>query len=272
MADAGWLNAKGFQLTASQGGWLSRKLYSIWMTHFNSQPHKEADENAIPDSLPSSSFQLTASQGGWPEAERQMWEKQWFQLTASQGGWPYHHVQHWVFYHISTHSLTRRLTSPPLNASSRRLFQLTASQGGWQRSSDLKNHTQHISTHSLTRRLTSLSTVLICSNVISTHSLTRRLTSENLLFLHPSLYFNSQPHKEADHFLLFVLFSQGYFNSQPHKEADVVIIFILVDLVISTHSLTRRLTAISDKNIFIQNWFFYLLYILVLFFIQIIIF
>lgn len=43
-------------------------------------------------------------------------------------------------------------------------------------------------------------------------------------------------------------------KKQPHKEADDVMI---VDYdnqeIISTHSLTRRLTAISDKNIFIQN-------------------
>ena len=46
---------------------------------------------------------------------------------------------------------------------------------------------------------------------------------------------------------------QDYFNSQPHKEADIDGHVVTVQDGISTHSLTRRLTAISDKNIFIQN-------------------
>ena len=44
-----------------------------------------------------------------------------------------------------------------------------------------------------------------------------------------------------------------YFNSQPHKEADGARAILDYLCNISTHSLTRRLTAISDKNIFIQN-------------------
>ena len=49
-------------------------------------------------------------------------------------------------------------------------------------------------------------------------------------------------------------FTGRHFNSQPHKEADDLIAAIGGDPEsISTHSLTRRLTAISDKNIFIQN-------------------
>ena len=59
----------------------------------------------------------------------------------------------------------------------------------------------------------------------------------------PIWYFNSQPHKEADSCKLQMLGWQLYFNSQPHKEADDVMI---VDYdnqeIISTHSLTRRLT------------------------------
>ena len=50
-----------------------------------------------------------------------------------------------------------------------------------------------------------------------------------------------------------LLITRLHFNSQPHKEADIKAIQELSAVVISTHSLTRRLTAISDKNIFIQN-------------------
>ena len=57
------------------------------------------------------------------------------------------------------------------------------------------------------------------------------------------MYFNSQPHKEADLRLLFLFLSGNYFNSQPHKEADMTTIASTVPIVISTHSLTRRLTG-----------------------------
>ena len=66
-------------------------------------------------------------------------------------------------------------------------------------------------------------------------------------------YFNSQPHKEADPFLLWQYAVSKDFNSQPHKEADAYLCSVRSKRFISTHSLTRRLTAISDKNIFIQN-------------------
>ena len=67
-------------------------------------------------------------------------------------------------------------------------------------------------------------------------------------------YFNSQPHKEADILFLFRLSVDNYFNSQPHKEADRGIAFTsYADGFISTHSLTRRLTAILfNKNRFVQ--------------------
>ena len=44
-----------------------------------------------------------------------------------------------------------------------------------------------------------------------------------------------------------------HFNSQPHKEADKIQFFDLAITCISTHSLTRRLTAILfNKNRFVQ--------------------
>ena len=100
---------------------------------------------------------------------------------------------------ISTHSLTRRLTS---------LFCCK------------RNH-QVISTHSLTRRLTVMRYALHRSTKISTHSLTRRLTwvcCTTALF---GFYFNSQPHKEADTIYTYSDLRIEHFNSQPHKEADI---------------------------------------------------
>ena len=61
-------------------------------------------------------------------------------------------------------------------------------------------------------------------------------------------YFNSQPHEEADSKSSFLLSCYRHFNSQPHEEADGDNEFAKKILVISTHSLTKRLTAISHKN------------------------
>ena len=55
-------------------------------------------------------------------------------------------------------------------------------------------------------------------------------------------YFNSQPHKEADADGIQKTFFVFYFNSQPHKEADGRNYLDPVEIGISTHSLTRRLT------------------------------
>ena len=55
-------------------------------------------------------------------------------------------------------------------------------------------------------------------------------------------YFNSQPHKEADRSLRCDICFSGYFNSQPHKEADGKAFVDINRQIISTHSLTRRLT------------------------------
>ena len=39
--------------------------------------------------------------------------------------------------------------------------------------------------------------------------------------------------------------SQAYFNSQPHEEADSILIHGKADILISTHSLTKRLTEVT---------------------------
>ena len=122
-----------FQLTASQGGWpccalpdperwcisthsLTRRLTGISprlkrnSKHFNSQPHKEADDDSSDKATIVSTFQLTASQGGWQFPIENVFMGVPFQLTASQGGWQ-NAVRQWLrFRDISTHSLTRRLT------------------------------------------------------------------------------------------------------------------------------------------------------------------
>ena len=78
-----------FQLTASQGGWLNADIY--------------IDDKAV--------FQLTASQGGWRRMNLCIISRRSFQLTASQGGWRRISGNEPDACIISTHSLTRRLTS-----------------------------------------------------------------------------------------------------------------------------------------------------------------
>ena len=86
-----------------------------------------------------------------------------------------------IGWSISTHSLTRRLTIFINSSSSFPKFQLTASQGGCQ-SADRE--------------------IITCT------------------------YFNSQPHKEADSVSIQCIFRHGNFNSQPHKEADTSFRFL----------------------------------------------
>ena len=215
-----------FQLTASQGGWrssgncidepliisthsLTRRLTSLW----------ERSELIIP-------FQLTASQGGWLGA------------VADSAAVP----------NISTHSLTRRLTSHPLVPLFRQwhfnsqphkeadglpmlrslrmlIFQLTASQGGWP---TWHHRTEELKAFQLTA---------------SQGGWRHRKDHEQGHDGH----FNSQPHKEADvkaQSLTKTLMTFQLTASQGgwHRRDDPV----LPLPAISTHSLTRRLTALME--------------------------
>ena len=90
---------------------------------------------------------------------------------------------------------------------------------------------------------------------ISTHSLTRRLTGMKQKVFMTNKYFNSQPHKEADSDNLVLESFVIHFNSQPHKEADKEETVVVKRVSISTHSLTRRLTELSDTQIMEVSYF-----------------
>ena len=64
---AGIQKRRVFQLTASQGGWPCCLTADRRRTHFNSQPHKEADLTGLSAWSSLFAFQLTASQGGWQQ-------------------------------------------------------------------------------------------------------------------------------------------------------------------------------------------------------------
>ena len=69
-------------------------------------------------------------------------------------------------------------------------------------------------------------------------------------------YFNSQPHEEADQTAKLKKPPDYHFNSQPHEEADPRTGHAVCRLlVISTHSLTRRLTPHTFRENVIKNNF-----------------
>ena len=191
-------------------------------------------------------FQLTASRRGWRKSREAGGEPMIFQLTASRRGWPGRRHRDKALNHISTHSLTKRLTY--INAGTLIV--------------------RDISTHSLTKRLTIASRTLP-GGLEYFNSQPHEEADAVLLLLFALLtYFNSQPHEEADStFCMFSIFwfvfqltasrrgwriskqeanhraifqltasRRGWpvmaldtgiridFNSQPHEEADGVLI------------------------------------------------
>ena len=172
----------------------------IYLLHFNSQPHEEADVTRNTVILQKQAFQLTASRRGWLN-------------SLSYGD---------IISHISTHSLTKRLTViwirnysmiPHFNSQPHEEADNLIHSGCWQ---------SIISTHSLTKRLTVIHGMPM---TIPEFQLTASRRGWLLLFC----------------FILLV----NHFNSQPHEEADQLGQYPSASLIISTHSLTKRLTRLS---------------------------
>ena len=237
---------------------------TLW--YFNSQPHEEADAKNVERQSRTTHFNSQPHE----EADRvQMIEyhaKYTFQLTASRRGWRDCGKKGRCDNDISTHSLTKRLTTADIEY----LPEMENFNSQPHEEAD-----QYASHHQLPPD-------------ISTHSLTKRLTGTSLRNYHTGLYFNSQPHEEADQvfpldwqprkaFQLtasrrgwLIALKRGeilnnfnsqpheeaddvpaggsvygftHFNSQPHEEADCKKGVTWKPSVISTHSLTKRLTV-----------------------------
>ena len=210
----------------------------IW--HFNSQPHKEADvawnqwsdiNNISTHSLtrrltlpPSVSPQRSTNFNSQPHKEADSVVNLLFIISAYFNSQPHKEADDWkrIFRqrtYISTHSLTRRLTTLSCLGTFIRYFNSQPHKEADILCTDF-SAVNRISTHSLTRRLTVKSVYVSFGVVISTHSLTRRLTYSRPMYTRNGWYFNSQPHKEADLVKLHLCRTPQYFNSQPHKEAD----------------------------------------------------
>ena len=100
---------------------------SVW--HFNSQPHEEADVET----------EITDYSGGYfnsqPHEEADRWKSYQFGSLLYFNSQPHEEADIIVHdfckvIHISTHSLTRRLTILQGGIIEPRIFQLTASRGG----------------------------------------------------------------------------------------------------------------------------------------------
>ena len=123
------------------------------------------------------SFQLTASRRGWRHVKCKLCCLNIFQLTASRRGWRW--SSDWFLYHkiISTHSLTKRLTSEDFENAISGVFQLTASRRGWPL--EIMRFTiLHLNFNSQPHEEADYFPAGISS---------------------PIIYFNSQPHEEADY-------------------------------------------------------------------------
>ena len=194
-------------------------------------------------------------------------QSQTFQLTASRRGWRVRHYTIQNMYSISTHSLTKRLTTQ--NRSQTEIQQNFNSQPHeeadfWAGGTSMSTA---ISTHSLTKRLTmKLSAItsyklfqltasrrgwpplscILWNSVLFQLTASRRGWLLTTFYVFFYSYFNSQPHEEADWSAHSGIPPIHYFNSQPHEEADDRMEDWTDTDDISTHSLTKRLTSFGD--------------------------
>ena len=170
-------------------------------SHFNSQPHEEAD---TPPKFPLKKGNYFNSQ---PHEEADFLRPLWF----------------CSYLYISTHSLTKRLTVIVLFFLSLIIFQLTASRRGWL---EEWNSIKHVAIFQLTasrrgwRYRLRVSPVHLHFNS-QPHEEADINQSRNIQT--GRLNFNSQPHEEADTHPGFTLLPDVHFNSQPHEEADSLI-------------------------------------------------
>ena len=167
-------------------------------------------------------FQLTASRRGWLSVFSTSKTILVFQLTASRRGWR-HSIKSIVFcLIISTHSLTKRLTTLLVSVAFRYVkFQLTASRRGWRFPELILNYL-------IAFQLTASRRGWQGADGKSSYTWIFQLTASRrgwhllpYIRIAPMKYFNSQPHEEADWAVNACFLIDSYFNSQPHEEADV---------------------------------------------------
>ena len=122
------------------------------------------------------------------------------------------------------------------------IFQLTSSRRGWQYTLYFLFNCVNISTHILTKRMTSFPRTCQCIHHFNSHPHEEDdyVKTCNLRTL---TYFNSHPHEEDDPAKSCKFLTNGYFNSHPHEEDDIGMKKSTIGKNISTHILTKRMTA-----------------------------
>ena len=186
-SQGGWLSyvfllpvGGNFQLTSSQGGWRNPHCHFVVQFPFNSHPHKE-------DDLRLTGFgYLLVSFNSHPHKEDDI-RYLMVPLLCSLST----HIltrrmtSEFLFiqsnYTLSTHILTRRMTFPNESESSPAIFQLTSSQGGWRTKTFQTNWSfffQLTSSQGGWLHMGKDDKTLIH---LSTHILTRRMTEQVLL-------------------------------------------------------------------------------------------
>ena len=192
--------------------------------------------------LPCQLFQLTSPRGGWHSADLPNTTHGIFQLTSSRGGWQWcmlllmkkmyfnshPHKEDDVVADIigsnvliSTHILTRRMTTAGVNLIFQLAFQLTSSQGGWR--GNFSFGSDQLKLFQLTSSRGGWQDYLLCLQKQQKFQLTSsrggwraaggnrqsqerfQLTSSRGGWLHPfpmlqnHQHFNSHPHEEDDY-------------------------------------------------------------------------
>ena len=164
-----------FQLTSSRRGWREYKHAGNQRGISTHILTKRMTEKAY-KTAGMSSFQLTSSRRGW---RKHLWittRVDLFQLTSSRRGWRCRPCLSDRFLYISTHILTKRMTTRPSREQwKQQHFNSHPHEEDDSSRGDLHRRTG-ISTHILTKRMTCRDRRTDTQRSISTHILTKRMT------------------------------------------------------------------------------------------------
>ena len=167
-------------------------------------------------------FQLTSSRRGWRSFLISSGVGSVFQLTSSRRGWPDEMRKMADDLDISTHILTKRMTTSRTMKNWKRKYFNSHPHEEDDAIYQSISLPLNISTHILTKRMT------LAARLLWGLHLAFQLTSSRRGWLHilkqysSADYFNSHPHEEDDVFPLPQTLLPCYFNSHPHEEDDTL--------------------------------------------------
>ena len=126
-----------------------------------------------------------------------------------------------VFFKISTHILTKRMTTNPTITFKAGTFQLTSSRRGWPGRCMAISNVLLFQLTSSRRGWQHSNSLFYPSNIFQLTS-SRRGWPVVVQFHSRLRYFNSHPHEEDDVKIIMSLISARHFNSHPHEEDDQI--------------------------------------------------